>query len=291
MSTLPPPSEAPIRGAKDCPICRGEGYRVAPKGEFAWAERCECVPPCPRCGGTGRVALERDGLTMVGRCRCQRLVDRIARFNHASLPARYADATFVSFSQGAVRIGDGEKTRALIAVRKWLAGFASGEENLGLLMYGPVGRGKTHLLVALLRELVFDAGVQVRFIEFSRLLSLLKEGYSAGRSDAGLLGELATVPVLGIDEVGKGRLTSWELGIIDEVVSRRYNAMTCTIVTTNYPPRPATGAEAPNAALSTAHTQTLGDRVGDRVLSRLREMCVTVEVGGLDFRTLTAPQG
>ena len=96
------------------------------------------------------------------------------------------------------------------------------------MLHGPVGRGKTHLMVGLLRELVFRHGVEVRFIEFSRLLSILREGYSSGRSDAGVLSELAAVPVLAIDELGKGRLTDWELAIIDEVISRRYNAMGCT---------------------------------------------------------------
>ena len=34
--------------------------------------------------------------------------------------------------------------------------------------------------------------------------------------------------------------------------------------------------------------ETLGDRIGERMLSRLQEMCVAVEVHGKDFRQSVA---
>jgi len=214
------------------------------------------------------------------------LPDRIGLFNRAGIPGRFADASLVTFSRGATQVGDDAKFKAFVEVSHWLGTFNPVHENKGLILHGKVGRGKTHLMVALLRSLVLQHGVEVRFVEFSRLLSLLKEGYSTGRSDTVLLGELANVPVLGIDEMGKGRLTDWELQVIDEVISRRYNCMNTTMATTNFKPGAFTGAEPPNAAQTTAPTQTLGDRVGDRVYSRLRQMADFVELGGLDFREL-----
>jgi DNA replication protein DnaC len=212
--------------------------------------------------------------------------DRIGLFNRAGIPGRFADATLVSFSRGATQVGDDAKFKAFVEVSHWLGKFEPRRENKGLILHGRVGRGKTHLMVALLRSLILQHGVEARFVEFSRLLSMLKEGYSTGRSDTLLLGELAAVPVLGIDELGKGRLTDWELQVIDEVISRRYNGMNTTLGTSNFRPGAFTGAEPPNAASTTAATQTLGDRVGDRVYSRLRQMTGFVELGGLDFREL-----
>lgn len=269
-----------------CPDCRGEGYAVAGHHDHAQATLCTCTPACQRCHGTGRVVVTDEASVRTGRCQCQRIPDRVGRFNLAGIPGRYASATLVSFAQGANRVGDIEKTRAQTGVFRWLGQFDPAAESRGLVLHGDVGRGKTHLLVGLVRTLIFEHGVAARFIEFTRLLSMLKEGYSAGRSDAPLLAELGNVPVLAIDELGKGRLTDWELSIIDEVVSRRYNAMGCTLGTTNFRPGAPTGAEPPNAAAVTTHPQTLGDRVGERVYSRLREMCDFVEVGGLDFREI-----
>ena len=100
-----------------------------------------------------------------------------------------------------------------------------------------------------------------------------------------LLTELSTVPVLAIDELGKGRLTDWELSIIDEVISRRYNTKGLILATTNYnwgPPQNK-GTSITNLS-ENFNTQTLGDRVGDRVFSRLQECCYFAPVKGDDFR-------
>lgn len=277
-----------MKGRDGCPRCQGAGYVIEPEGDRAVARLCTCLPVCPRCHGSGRVTVLRGGIPLTGRCRCQQLPDRIEHWHFAQVPARHAQATLHGFFAGTFQHDDPVKRRALLeGVNPWLEAFdPARRDNRGLVLHGPVGRGKTHLLVGILRELVFAHGVVVRFVEFSRLLGQLKERYSRGQGDTQLLGELAEVPVLAIDELGKGRVTDWELAIIDEVISRRYNAMRTTLATTNYAPRVASGIRDVNLAVVDASPQTLGDRVGDRVFSRLREMCSFVEVGGLDMRPL-----
>jgi len=249
----------------------------------AFAELCSCVEACPRCQGLGRVAVERDGILVTGRCRCQQLPDRIALFNYARIPARHAESTFGTFSRGALQKGDENTARAMTGVLRWKGDFFPHKAQ-GLVLHGPVGRGKTHLLVALLRDLIFEHGVAARYVEFSRLLGELKEGYDHGQGDSQLLSELADIPILAIDELGKGRVTDWELTVIDEIVNRRYNGMRCTLGATNYAPQPATGVREVNLATVDASRQTLGDRVGDRVFSRISQMCAFIEVGGPDMR-------
>ena len=264
----------------NCKYCRGESFIVKPRGEFALAEVCACVPHCKRCNGTGRVVIERNGVRQVGRCRCQKLPDRIRLFNLAQIPARHSRSSFQTFDY----MADPSVIPAFGEAQKWAQDFVPGEDNRGLIFWGMVGRGKTHLLIATLRELIFRHGVAVRFVEFSRLLSILKENYSRGRSDSEMLNELVTIPVLGIDELGKGRMSEWELTIIDEVVSRRYNAMGCMLGTTNYRPGEPTGTGSPNLALPTIPKQTLGDRVGSRVYSRMEQMTSFVQTRGQDYR-------
>lgn len=278
-----PPAAAPV---SDCELCAGTGLVVAKEGERTIARACTCIPDCERCRGLGQVTAITDDGVRTGRCSCQRVLDRARLLSAAHIPGRYAHATLGTFMQGARQWGERDKMQATITLTRWLRAFRAGEENRGLIFHGAVGRGKTHLLVALVRELVIQHGVHARFVEFSRLLAQLKAGYSAGRSDSVVLDPLVSVPVLAIDELGKGRMTDWELTIIDELVSRRYNAMACTLGSTNFRPAPATGAEAPNAAMVELSPQTLGDRVGDRVLSRLQQMSTFVELKGRDFRTL-----
>ena len=141
-------------------------------------------------------------------------------------------------------------------------------------------------MIAIARSLIFEHGRSVRFIEFSRLLSQLREGYGKGVSDSPILNHLCSVPLLIIDELGKGSLTDWELSIIDEVVSRRYNANLPILGTTNYKWGAPTGAAAPNIAAREFEDQTLGDRVGGRVFSRLQETALYFECKGPEYRAM-----
>lgn len=270
----------------DCPACAGRGYVVEPGRFHATARTCECVPACTRCGGTGFVPVVLDGSRYMGRCRCQALPDRIALFNKAGIPARHASSTFESYDRSV----PGAEANYRMA-RTLLENYTPRQENRGAVFFGRVGCGKTHLLVALVRELIMVHGEEVRFVEFSHLLAQLKAGFDEGVGEATILRPLVEVPVLAIDELGKGRGSEWELTIIDALISHRYNAMATTLATTNFRPGHVTGQVEAN--LATFHSRpshglqgpTLADRVGERVFSRLKEMCTFVPFSGEDYRT------
>ncbi|MGC6507729.1 MAG: ATP-binding protein [Myxococcota bacterium] len=266
---------------RQCPMCAGEGYQLKIEQLNASAMVCQCVPSCARCGDTGMVEHVTETGVRYGRCRCQMLPDRIRLFNAAQLPSRHSSNSFRNFDHHS-----NSASQALVLCTKWLHAFTTGKEHRGLVLTGQVGRGKTHLMIAIARSLIFEHGRSVRFIEFSRLLSQLREGYGKGISDSPTLNHLCSVPLLIIDELGKGRLTDWELSIIDEVVSRRYNANLPILGTTNYKWGPPTGAAAPNIAAREFDEQTLGDRVGGRVFSRLQESALYFECKGPDYRAM-----
>jgi DNA replication protein DnaC len=70
---------------------------------------------------------------------------------------------------------------------------------------------------------------------------------------------------------------------IGTILNGRYNRKLTTIVTTNYANLPPGGAlkDATRAAI---REDTLGDRIGERIRSRLQEMCVVIQMEGDDFR-------
>jgi len=175
---------------------------------------------------------------------------------------------------------------AMKTVSSYLSRYKPGDVNLGLVLWGDVGRGKTHLLVAMLRELIFQHGVTARFAEFSHLLSDIKAGFDRKEAISSLLDPLVTVDVLAIDELGKGRNTEFELQIIDELISRRYNASRTILATTNYPPGPSQGRG--TGDLVAESLPALVDRVGDRVYSRLTEICDFCQLRGEDYRSKIA---
>lgn len=266
----PPPS-------KNCTSCNGHAYTIHAEGEFAFAKPCSCVPLCTRCGGAGSVSkIDLKGTVRFGRCRCQKLPDRADKFRQAKIPARYGKYSFGEF--------DFEKIAysATFLLSTWIIHFNPKQAN-GFILTGGVGRGKTHLMIATCKHLITQYNLSLRFIEFSRLLADLRHSFSKKQSTHNLMEELVNVDILAIDEIGKGRCSDWELSIIDELISRRYNAMKIIVGTTNYPWGTATGQGVPILA-SEEFKQTLGDRIGQRAFSRLMEATTKIEVGGTDYR-------
>jgi DNA replication protein DnaC len=204
---------------------------------------------------------------------------RLAQFDALQIPARMADTERSTFQP----VGK-EAMQLLSASSQWMDAFDPATRDQGLILYGDVGRGKTHILVGLLRELVMQHGVHARFIEFSHLLNELKHGFDKGEGASQRIEPLIAADVLGIDELGKGRATEFEMAVVDELVTRRYNAGRTILATTNYYPGPPTGRHAANLADAAGTQPRLADRVGERVYSRLRETCSFVHVGGDDFR-------
>ena len=232
-----------------CPRCGGDGLIVEREGEHAVAHVrvCASSKPCPMCDDTRWVRGDKppDGRKApVTRCDCHRFEQRLALLSRAHLPGRLAHCTFDNYSI----TNPVEQAEPYGIARALAHGFKPGGINRGFVLWGPVGRGKTHLLAATVRVLVLEHGVEARFVEFSHLLSALKGRFDAGKGAAAILDELVAVEVLAIDELGKGMLTEWELSVIDELVSRRYNAARTVLATSNYKPGPPTGVARPNLA-------------------------------------------
>jgi DNA replication protein DnaC len=91
--------------------------------------------------------------------------------------------------------------------------------------------------------------------------------------------------VLVLDELGAAKPTDWVWDTVALVLNTRYNDKRTTIITTNYADLPPGGTGNGSSGVSRAvRDETLGDRIGERMRSRLAEMCVMVEMRGEDFR-------
>jgi DNA replication protein DnaC len=98
-----------------------------------------------------------------------------------------------------------------------------------------------------------------------------------------LLKPVFAAEVLVLDDLGAQKPNEWVWDTVALILNTRYNDKQTTIITTNYPDQ-AAGSGAKSDVERAAREQTLGDRIGDRMRSRLAEMCVKIEVTGEDFR-------
>jgi DNA replication protein DnaC len=274
-----------VGAAPKCILASDQRINVIPKGGVAVAHRLVPVDvqSCALCEGqSNEIYYDERGYRFVRPCSGLDLDRRIERFNRANLPARYCDANIES-----IDCNHHEQIAAIVElVQDYLERFKPGDN--GFVFMGEVGCGKTHLMVACLRYLTLDLGISCRFVEFSHLLGELRDLYNQNRSEAELLAPLIKVPVLAIDELGKGRGSEFEQRIIDELISRRYNESgITTFFTTNY--YPGEGGSTPPHAVPDGKPiyrvrQELAGRIGERVASRIFEMCDFINMPNVDYR-------
>ncbi len=272
-----------------CPSCGGAGYLVEQVlGKPARSRRCDCQVRCTRCHGTGYALVPSPGGPVAQACACKHLDERLMLFNQIGIPAAVAKASFETFGAWTP-----EHSAAKVIAEDFARKFRRDEPTRGYLFYGRPGGGKTHLLASTLRWLALEKGVASRYVEFMLLLSDMKDGFSAGRSHMEILRPLLSVPVLAIDELGKERGTPWEQSMLDELISRRFNSGLSTLFATNYflEPRASLkeqgGRQDPRSTeyRQEAEAMTLAQRVGDRIFSRLSEMCTFAKLDpGIDKR-------
>ncbi len=221
---------------------------------------------CPVCKGFG-VLESPDGRTLVP-CRCREGIEREARRRAARIPERYRNCSLTNY-----RPQELSQERAKAVARRFVADFPA--VDLGLLLVGPVGVGKTHLAVAILLELVDTMGVRGVFCDFTDLLARIQASFSRGseESEDEILAIYREADLLVLDELGARRPTDWARDVLYGLLNTRYNRKRVTILTTNYEDKPRKPGD-----------ETLELRVGTPVRSRLFEMSRLVEIGGKDFR-------
>ncbi|MDI3254801.1 ATP-binding protein [Pseudacidobacterium ailaaui] len=250
---------------------------------------------CIKCDGMGmRVIKRADGSSAAEPCECQQ-ERRISRLiERARIPPRYRHCTLQSFEVG--RHSHESLRAAFLMADRFITAFPLETEGKGLLFTGSMGVGKTHLAVGLLLALITERGAQGLFCDYRELLKQIQESYNPSThiTELQVLQPVFDAEVLLLDDLGYIRPTEWVWDTVALILNARYNARRTTLITTNYPNLPAAGAQMGKEsspmgrerrmAEAALREETLGDRIGERMRSRLLEMCVEVRMEGQDLR-------
>lgn len=246
-----------MKGDFDCTVCQDSGWisagtktikRVCPDGRVEEYEVSSGVRKCE--------------------CRSRHLGKQL--LNKAGLPTMHGTATFDNYEP----LTPTQQMARLMA-KKYVEGWPATSEK-GLLFIGASGVGKTHLLVAMAKELIECRLVSCAFVDFNMFLDRRKDEFARKTTDEETA-RVLNADLLFLDDIGVSRMTDFAGEVLSKIINERYNRRLPLVATTNLK---FTGSE--NARLS--DTGELGDRIGPRAFSRLSEMCRVLTIDGVDFR-------
>ena len=243
----------PADGLLHCKTCHGLRQTVIPAPGGTGFLRPRCLCPCQSAAEKQRKAAEekRERLERIQRRKAHGLQDR-----------RLYDCTFAN---------DNGKTPGLTAkakryVEHWEDMKAG---NIGYLLWGSVGTGKSYLAGCIANALM-EKEISVRMTNFALILNDLAATFE-GKNE--YISNLCRYPLLILDDFGMERGTEYGLEQVYNVIDSRYRSGKPLIVTTN---------------LTLTELQNPQDTPHARIYDRLLEMCAPVCFSGENFRRESA---
>jgi DNA replication protein DnaC len=230
---------------------------------------------CPLCDDTGWKPVEEDGIRRVVRCDCWRENVGRQHLSDANIPKRYLHCTLDNFAAYNESL-----EKAVAKAGRLVDAFPV--IGQGLFLEGQPGVGKTHLAVAMLKQVIQSSGARGLFYDTRELLRVIRSTYdpSIRTTELEILRPVMKADLLVLDDLGAEKTSEWVEETMNLIVNTRYNERRATIFTSNYPDIP--DDTEPNALVF---------RVGERMRSRLHEMCEFVIMDGADYRELPVNGG
>ena len=229
-------------------------------------------PVCPKCNGMGLEEFKDGDKVFTRKCDCRAVDTLLSKCSKANIPSRFAGAELGGFYPDKT---NPSQERAKRVVEEFINNYPAVEK--GLLLHGPTGVGKTHMLCIIAAELMKkDDKMDVYYIDWNDLVREMRSGEGHETRDfAGinkLVIKMVEADLLLFDELAASKISPWVYDYIYYLLNRRYNSSRMTVAATNFFDRNRDGGD------------ILADRIGQRIRSRLYEMTNSLEIWGTDFR-------
>ena len=165
------------------------------------------------------------------------------------------------------------QTKALEAVQGFCDKMPDYQrEGRGLVLFGPAGTGKDHLMVASLRVAVFKHRLEPKWVNGMELFGEFRDAIDNGTSESDLIARYSRADILAISDPLPpfGALTEFQAAMLFRIIDARYARMLPTWATVNI----KDGREG-------------AERFGSQILDRIRHGAVQVACNWPSYREPT----
>lgn len=218
-----------------------------------------------------RVVIEALGIDKIVNCICdcqkKKMAEEDMRIRRQELERKrrgcFAETNMAEWT---FERDDRKNARISDAMQRYADGFRDFMPNgKGLLLYGPVGTGKTYYAACIANRLI-EKGYRVKMTNFARIANQL-QGTFEGKDR--VLDDLNDCHLLIIDDLGAERKTEYMQEIVFNIIDSRYRSGYPFIITTN---------------LTADEIKKPQEVSFARIYDRILERCFPVEVTGASRR-------
>lgn len=149
-------------------------------------------------------------------------------------------------------------------------------DKVSVFLTGACGTGKTYKAVGMLKYLIKQLSCEVFwnssgyiypiFITVPELLMKIRSCFSLNECEEIIVSKYSACPMLILDDIGVEKTSEWALQTLYIILNNRYSNQLQTIITSNLT------------------IEEIGNKLGDRIASRIAGMCKIVKLAGRDRR-------
>lgn len=199
------------------------------------------------------------------RARKRERIDRL--IGNSGIGKRFQQRTFDNY-----KCSTEEQKKCFSDAKKYADNFGDYlSTGMGLILFGSVGTGKTHLAAAIALQLLGD-GIPVVFKTSIDLFSDIRRTYDGEASESKMIDTYNSADLLIIDDLGKEKITTWSASTLFSIINARYERMLPTIFTTNL------GYDELPKMLGDDHMRA------QAIISRMQETCFSLRMVWEDYR-------
>lgn len=185
---------------------------------------------CPKCGGTGYIAYEKDGCTFAKECECKEVMCAEERLKASGISEEFQKKGFSNFDDRGMDILKKAKAVGLQYCKEFPE-IRHTRRN-SVLYQGQVGSGKTHLSMAICNNIMKFYKVGVVYMPYREEIIRIKQTVRDEINYNNAISRFKNAPVLMIDDLLKGKNSEADVNILFEIINHRYlNSMPMVIST------------------------------------------------------------